>query len=118
MTKTSNKIHIPKDIQKPKIKILLEGCNITSIIELVTLLKDEANRRGYRVKGPVSMPLKRHELSVRKAPGSFGSETYRRYRIQRYKKILYFYNSQLESILVEFCNLSKFDSIDKKIEIN
>ena len=116
--KDKEKVHIPKDLQKPKIKILLEGFSLVPILTLISQLKGEAIKKGYRVKGPVSMPLKKHEIAVRKAPGSFGSETYRKYHLKKYKKIIYFYNSELESALMDLCNSPRFDEVDKRIELN
>lgn len=115
--KIMNKVNLPTTTEVPDIKIVLECCEIAPLIELVDELLLVASKKGFKSKGPISMPLKNNEVGVRKAPGSFGSETYKKYRIRRYKKIVYFYNKEISSELVEICSSYKYNSIDKRIDI-
>jgi small subunit ribosomal protein S10 len=110
------KTNIPLDPRKPKVKILLQSDDQKLVSLLVEEIKEDVQKRGTKMKGPISIPTRRYKVNSRKSPGSFGSETYRNYYFKKIKKFIYLYNQ--EDILPLFDRIlknEKFNNVNVEI---
>lgn len=71
-----------------KARIKLESQEVADLDEVCAQIKDIATRTGVAMKGPVPLPTKRLNISTRKTPCGDGSDTYEKWEMRIYKRLL------------------------------
>ena len=71
-----------------RIRITLTSLNVQAVEKVCTTFKNAALERGQKVKGPVRMPTKHLQLAVRKSPCGNGTQTFDRFSMRIYKRII------------------------------
>jgi small subunit ribosomal protein S10 len=71
-----------------KARIKLVGKNPKELDEVCAQIKEIAKATGVELKGPVPLPTKRLKICPRRTPCGDGSDTYERWEMKIYKRII------------------------------
>ncbi|MEM1577455.1 MAG: 30S ribosomal protein S10 [Candidatus Pacearchaeota archaeon] len=69
-------------------RIKLASVNIDDLNEVVEAIKEIAKKQGIVIRGPVPLPTKRFKVVVRRSPCGNGTETYDRFEMRVYKRLI------------------------------
>jgi len=69
-------------------RIKLVSININDLNEVVNTLLEIAKKQGIVVKGPIPLPTKRLRVVTRKSPCGDGTETYDKFEMRVYRRLL------------------------------
>ncbi|MFH1470973.1 MAG: 30S ribosomal protein S10 [Candidatus Micrarchaeota archaeon] len=71
-----------------KARIKLVGKNPKELDEVCGQIKEIAKATGVEIRGPVPLPTKRLKICTRRTPCGDGSDTYERWEMKIYKRII------------------------------
>ncbi len=71
-----------------KARIKLVGKNPKELDEVCTQIKEIAKATGVEIRGPVPLPTRRLNIVTRRTPCGDGSDTYERWEMRIYKRII------------------------------
>ena len=71
-----------------KARIKLVGKNPKELDEVCSQIKEIAKATGVELRGPVPLPTKRLKIVTRRTPCGDGSDTYERWEMRIYKRII------------------------------
>ena len=71
-----------------KARIKLVGKNPKELDEVCTQIKEIAKATGVELRGPVPLPTKRLKICPRRTPCGDGSDTYEKWEMKIYKRII------------------------------
>lgn len=71
-----------------KARIKLESQNINDVDDVCTQIKDVCSKSGVEFKGPIPLPTKRLKISTRRTPCGDGSDTYEKWEMRIYKRLI------------------------------
>jgi small subunit ribosomal protein S10 len=75
-----------KMVQRARIRLLSKNTNELQMI--CDQLKEIAQKTGARMNGPIPLPTKKINITVRKAPSKTGSKTWDHFQMRVHKRIL------------------------------
>lgn len=89
-----------------KMRITLNSRNVKHIEKVCAELKNQAQAKNVKVRGPVRMPTKILRITTRKTPCGEGTKTWDRFQMRIHKRILDLESStdvirQITSISIE-----------------
>jgi small subunit ribosomal protein S10 len=71
-----------------KARIKLVGKNPKELDEVCTQIKEIASATGVELRGPIPLPTKRLKIVTRRTPCGDGSDTYEKWEMKIYKRII------------------------------
>jgi len=78
-----------EDVKKNRVRIKLTCQNLKSVERVANeLIKRAKTIQDVKVTGPVRLPIKKLKMTVRKSPCGEGTNTYDRYELRIYKRVL------------------------------
>ena len=77
---------IKEEIQK--IRMTLRGRHVAPLEAACAQILSRSKQQGYKVRGPVRIPTKHLQVTVRRSPCGNGTNTYDRYEMHVHKRVL------------------------------
>ncbi len=71
-----------------KARIKLESQKCEDVEDVCAQIKEVCSKSGVEFKGPIPLPTKRLKISTRKTPCGDGSDTYERWEMRIYKRLI------------------------------
>ncbi|XP_032074627.1 40S ribosomal protein S20-like [Thamnophis elegans] len=80
--KVTGKASVEQEVAIHRIRITLTGLNVNSLEKVCADLIRGAKEKNLKVKGPVRMPTKTLQITMRKTPCGEGSKTWDRFQMR------------------------------------
>lgn len=72
----------------PKARIKLYGIDLAKVNNVCSQIIDIAKKTKVDFRGPINLPTKKLKVPVRRSPDGEGSETWERYEMRIYKRLI------------------------------
>ncbi|XP_068937408.1 small ribosomal subunit protein uS10-like, partial [Petaurus breviceps papuanus] len=104
--KDTGKTLVEPEVAIHRIQITLTSCNVKSLEKVCADLIRGAKEKNLKVKGPVQMPTKTLQITIRKTPCGEGSKTWDQFQMRVYKRLIDLHSpseivKQITSISIE-----------------
>ena len=102
-----------KAVKKPlaTVRLVLKGENNFIFIKFFDAIKQLHESKGYRYRGPVSLPNRYLKYKVRKSPDGSGKASFQRYQEVIKTKIFKIYQPDCLELLLEY--LKKYKALSQ-----
>ena len=71
-----------------RVRIKLGSVDIKALNEIITIIKDIADRSGVIMRGPIPLPTRRMKVTTRKGPDGRGKATFDRFEMRVHKRVI------------------------------
>jgi small subunit ribosomal protein S10 len=69
-------------------RIKLASIELNELNQVVETILEVAKKQGIVVRGPIPLPTKHYKVTVRRSPCGNGTETYDRFELRVYKRLI------------------------------
>jgi len=99
-----------------KIRMTLRGRHTKPLEAVCSTILARSKQAGYKVTGPVRIPTKRLNLTVRRSPCGNGTNTWDRYEMEVHKRVLDIYCPS--SMIREITDFRIDPSVDVNLNVS